>query len=144
VAYESCFRREQHLSTALCRFRDRLKQIASLRLHFASRFDKGGLVRGICLSLIVRKPESSMKRRACHDNPETISVVREFDAVIGIGGIRPWPKYNAIAGKLTWVGIGAHKIFDDTEIGEACPMPDTFKGGSDGSGQSSRPCAVRA
>jgi hypothetical protein len=56
------------------------EQIASLRLllgrMFASRFDKGGLVRGICRSLIVRKPESSMKQRTCRDNPETISVVR--------------------------------------------------------------------
>lgn len=43
-----------------------------------------------------------------------------FDAVIGIGGIRPWPECKAIAAKLNWVGIGAHRIFDDPEVGEAC------------------------
>ena len=78
-------------------------------------------------------PDSEARVFGNHDCMRTVRG-REFDAVIGIGGIRPWPKYNAIAGKLTWVGIGAHKIFDDTEIGDACPMPDTFKGGSDGSG----------
>lgn len=67
-----------------------------------------------------------------HDCMRTVRG-REFYAVIGIGGIRPWPVDKAIAGKLTWVGIGAHKIFDD-EIGESCPMPDTCKGGSNGSG----------
>src|SRR6266568_9493618 len=36
----------------------------------------------------------------------------EFDAVIGIGGIGPEPKRNGIAGKLTWIGIGARKIYD--------------------------------
>lgn len=35
-----------------------------------------------------------------------------FDAVIGIGGIGPEPIRNGIAGKLTWVGIGAHKTGD--------------------------------
>jgi len=33
----------------------------------------------------------------------------DFDAVIGVGGLRPWPKYTSIACKLTWIGIGAHK-----------------------------------
>lgn len=31
---------------------------------------------------------------------------RQFDAVIGIGGIGPEPKSHGIAGKLNWVGIG--------------------------------------
>lgn len=35
------------------------------------------------------------------------------DAVIGIGGIGPEPKRKGIAGKLTWVGIGPHKVFDN-------------------------------
>ncbi len=33
----------------------------------------------------------------------------KFDAVIGVGGVRPWAKYKDIARKLTWIGIGAHK-----------------------------------
>ena len=36
----------------------------------------------------------------------------KFDAVIGIGGIGPEPKRNGIAGRLTWIGIGARKIYD--------------------------------
>lgn len=38
---------------------------------------------------------------------------RRYDAVIGIGGIGPEPRRKGIAGKLTWVGIGPHKVFDD-------------------------------
>ena len=34
---------------------------------------------------------------------------RHFDAVLGIGGNRPDPGSEDIAGRLTWVGIGAHK-----------------------------------
>jgi hypothetical protein len=37
---------------------------------------------------------------------------RLFDAVIGIGGIGSEPKRWRIAGKLTWVGIGPHKIYE--------------------------------
>lgn len=35
---------------------------------------------------------------------------REYDAVIGVGGIGPWPRREGIAKKLTWVGIGPHKV----------------------------------
>ena len=38
-----------------------------------------------------------------------------YDAVIGIGGIGPEPLRKGIAGKLTWVGIGPHKVFDNPE-----------------------------
>jgi hypothetical protein len=41
---------------------------------------------------------------------------RRFDAVIGIGGIGREPAVNGIAGKLTWVGIGARKIFGDPDL----------------------------
>ncbi len=34
----------------------------------------------------------------------------EFDAVIGVGGIKPWLGYEGIARRLTWVGIGARKF----------------------------------
>jgi hypothetical protein len=37
-----------------------------------------------------------------------------FDAVIGIGGIGREPRDHGIAGKLTWIGIGAQK-FDDPD-----------------------------
>jgi hypothetical protein len=40
---------------------------------------------------------------------------RRFDAVIGIGAIGPEPERHGIAGKLTWVGIGPLKIFDDPD-----------------------------
>jgi hypothetical protein len=33
----------------------------------------------------------------------------EFDAVIGIGGTSAEPRSYQIDGKITWVGIGAHK-----------------------------------
>jgi hypothetical protein len=38
---------------------------------------------------------------------------RQFDAVIGIGGIGPEAKNHGIAGKLNWVGIGP--IYDGRE-----------------------------
>jgi hypothetical protein len=38
-----------------------------------------------------------------------------FNAVIGIGGIGREPQDKRIAGKLTWVGIGAHKTCDDPD-----------------------------
>jgi len=34
----------------------------------------------------------------------------DFGAVIGIGGMGPEPERKGIAGKLTWIGIGSHKI----------------------------------
>ena len=33
----------------------------------------------------------------------------DFDAVLGIGGNRPWPSSHGIAGRLNWVGIGPSK-----------------------------------
>lgn len=37
----------------------------------------------------------------------------DFDAVIGIGGIGSEAKGAGIAGKITWIGIGAHKEVGD-------------------------------
>lgn len=34
---------------------------------------------------------------------------RNFDAVIGVGGIGPEAQANGIAGKVNWIGIGPHK-----------------------------------
>jgi hypothetical protein len=39
----------------------------------------------------------------------------EFDAVIGIGGVGDEPKRHGIAGKLTWIGIGPQRFFDDPD-----------------------------
>jgi hypothetical protein len=33
-----------------------------------------------------------------------------FDAVIGVGGKRPWARDEEIAKKINWIGIGASKI----------------------------------
>jgi hypothetical protein len=37
---------------------------------------------------------------------------RQFDAVIGVGGIGAEPKRHGIAYKLTWIGMGPHKTGD--------------------------------
>jgi hypothetical protein len=39
----------------------------------------------------------------------------DYDAVIGIGGIGPEPKRHRIAGKLTWIGIGPPKLFNNPD-----------------------------
>src|SRR5437660_1689768 len=53
----------------------------------------------------------------------------QFDAVIGIGGIRPCPDCKGIAGRLTWVGVGAHQVLDHREIGEVCRIcPEPLHG----------------
>jgi hypothetical protein len=41
---------------------------------------------------------------------------RDFDGVIGIGGIGQEAKRNRIARKLTWVGIGPHKSGDSSGL----------------------------
>ena len=35
---------------------------------------------------------------------------RVYDAVIGVGGVGAEPRRNGLAKKLTWVGIGPHKV----------------------------------
>lgn len=44
-------------------------------------------------------------------NDDCMGKVRrwEYDAVIGVGGVRPWIEFHEIAKKLTWVGIGPLK-----------------------------------
>jgi hypothetical protein len=37
----------------------------------------------------------------------------DFDAVIGIGGIGSEAQRAGIAGKITWIGIGAHRAISD-------------------------------
>ena len=36
---------------------------------------------------------------------------REYDAVIGIGGIGPEAQSNGIAGMVNWIGVGPHKKY---------------------------------
>jgi hypothetical protein len=54
-------------------------------------------------------------KRGVFGNNDCMGSVKgwRYDAVIGIGGIGPEPKRERIAGKLTWVGIGPHKVFDN-------------------------------
>ena len=35
---------------------------------------------------------------------------RDFDAVIGIGGVGAKARANGIAGKINWIGVGPHKV----------------------------------
>lgn len=53
--------------------------------------------------------------RGVFGNNDCMGTVKgwQYDAVIGIGGIGPEPTRNGIAGKLTWVGIGPHKVFNN-------------------------------
>src|SRR5450631_3782521 len=43
----------------------------------------------------------------------------QYDAVIGIGGIGPEPMRKGIGGKLNWIGIGPHKLFDNPKRPES-------------------------
>lgn len=43
----------------------------------------------------------------------------EFEAVIGIGGLRPWPEAKEMAKKVNWVGIERHKA---GTYGDGCPI----------------------
>lgn len=40
---------------------------------------------------------------------------REYEAVIGVGGLSEEPRARGIAGRITWVGVGAHR-------GEGIPL----------------------
>jgi hypothetical protein len=42
-----------------------------------------------------------------------------FDAVIGIGGISKEPRLHGIAGRLTWIGIGAIQLSDNPDRSKA-------------------------
>jgi len=42
---------------------------------------------------------------------------REYDAVVGVGGIGPQAKLNRIDGQVNWIGIGPHKSYVDYKRG---------------------------
>ena len=50
-------------------------------------------------------------RDGCFGIHDCMGVVRkrDFDGVIGVGGIGPEANANGIAGKVNWIGIGPHK-----------------------------------
>ena len=56
----------------------------------------------------------------CHDCLRSVRS-RDYDAVIGIGGIGGEPQSHGIARKVNWVGIGPHKIVDP-KIGISRPL----------------------
>ena len=42
---------------------------------------------------------------------------REYDAVVGVGGIGPEAVSNGIDGRVNWIGIGPHKVYVDDKRG---------------------------
>ena len=57
-----------------------------------------------------------------------------FDAVIGVGGISAEPESYGLAGKVNWIGIGAHKMGAVDEHGWPVVTFDHFRlFGADGS-----------
>ncbi len=56
---------------------------------------------------------------------------RDYDAVIGVGGIGSEPKSHGIAGKVNWIGIGPHKT-DNGKRGPDVTFDHFAYYGSDG------------
>src|SRR3989442_10716413 len=56
-------------------------------------------------------------RTGVFGNRDCMGQVRawDFDAVIGIGGVGDEPRRHRIAGKLTWIGIGPQRLYDDPD-----------------------------
>ena len=42
---------------------------------------------------------------------------RDYDAVVGVGGIGPEAVSNGIDGQVNWIGIGPHKVYVDDKRG---------------------------
>lgn len=51
-------------------------------------------------------PDNQHKVFGFHDCMGSVRNWKHYDAVIGIGGLKPWPGHEGIAQKITWVGIG--------------------------------------
>jgi hypothetical protein len=47
---------------------------------------------------------------------------RSFDAIIGVGGARPWYDDKEIAHKLSWIGIKPHKFASRVQMGLRGPF----------------------
>jgi hypothetical protein len=57
---------------------------------------------------------------------------REFDAVIGVGGIGAEARANGIAGQINWVGIGPHKSYIRGKRGPEVTFDHFLDFGTDG------------
>ena len=59
---------------------------------------------------------------------------RDFDAVIGVGGIGAEAQANRIAGKVNWIGVGPHKAYVANKRGPEVTFDHFVYYGSDGPG----------
>jgi hypothetical protein len=57
---------------------------------------------------------------------------REFDAVVGVGGIGPEARRNGIAGRINWIGIGPHKVTKPSKRGPVVTFDHFLDFGSEG------------
>jgi len=57
---------------------------------------------------------------------------RDFDAVIGVGGIGPEAHANGIAGQVNWIGIGPRKTSDSDKRGPVVTFDHFLDFGTDG------------
>jgi len=66
-----------------------------------------------------RTHSNDPSQSGCFGNRNCMGRIRDylFDAVIGLGSEKPWRDAKAMAGKLTWVGMGPAKRKDYDENG---------------------------
>lgn len=57
---------------------------------------------------------------------------REFDAVVGVGGIGPEAQANGIDGQVNWIGIGPHKRYVEDKRGPEILFDHFLYFGTDG------------
>jgi hypothetical protein len=57
---------------------------------------------------------------------------RDFDAIIGVGGIGSAPKANGIAGQINWIGIGPRKVSAPGKRGPVVTFDHFLDFGTDG------------
>lgn len=50
-------------------------------------------------------PDNQHKVFGFHDCMGSVRNWKDYDAVIGVGGLKPWPGHEGIQQKITWVGI---------------------------------------
>lgn len=50
-----------------------------------------------------------------------------FEAVIGVGGKRPWPEWKELAGRVNWIGIGPRRTGDTDKRGFPVLVFEHFK-----------------
>src|SRR5262245_17135282 len=57
---------------------------------------------------------------------------RDFDAVVGVGGIGPEAQASGIAGQVNWIGIGPHKAYVPDKRGPEVTFDHFLDFGIDG------------